>query len=119
MTSQKLFHRIVLGAALAFTPAVSQAQGAAAAEARARLVCGSGTVVSATYIPGGLLQVTCRENAPNSSNSASGNNGLGTGGLGTTGIAAGVVAAAVVLTVIANDSDSSTTTTEQDVEIGE
>ncbi|TNJ41781.1 hypothetical protein [Phaeobacter sp. B1627] len=93
----------------------SHAQGAAVAEARARLVCGSGTVVSATYLPGGLLQATCRQNAPNSTsnaNTASGNgSGLGTGGLGTTGVGVGALTAGVVLTIGSSGSGSTTTGT--------
>ncbi|NIZ13097.1 hypothetical protein [Phaeobacter sp. HF9A] len=97
----------------------SHAQGAAAAEARARLVCGSGTLVSATYLPGGLLQATCRQNTPNSTSNAGnansgtgGGNGLGTGGLGGTGIAGTTVAVGVALTVISSGGDTATTTTE-------
>lgn len=101
--------------ALALPGSASHAQGAAVAEARARLICGSGTVVSATYLPGGLLQATCRQNTPNSStsnaNTASGNgSGLGTGGLGTTGLGIGVLTATVVLTVGTSGSSGTTTT---------
>ncbi|MCG7624556.1 hypothetical protein [Epibacterium sp. Ofav1-8] len=110
-------HTGFAGLCLALLPSLAPAQGAAVAEARARLVCGSGTVVSATYIPGGLLQVTCRQNAPsssNASNSGSTGNSLGTGGLGSTGVAVGAVAAAVALTVATSSSDATTTTAASD-----
>lgn len=105
---------------LVAAPLTATAQGTAMAEARTRLVCGSGTVVSANYIPGGLLQATCRANTPqqanNPSNSGSSTGGtpsttgLGTGGLGGTAIGATVVATGVVLGVVGNSSTSTTTT---------
>jgi len=106
--------------ALILSPGVAPAQGAAIAEARARLVCGSGTVVSATYIPGGLLQVTCRQNAPNatsSSNAGSGSSGtgLGTGGLAGGGVVVGVVAAAIALTIATTGSDTPDTDVSDEV----
>ena len=108
---------VALGLTLGLSAQASFAQGAAVAEARARLVCGSGTVVSATYIPGGLLQATCRQNAPNASNAAnaSSNGGLGTGGLGGGTIGVGVLAAGVVLTVGSSSSSTETTATEPSV----
>lgn len=43
--------------------AQAQVPGGAQAEAQARLVCGSGTVLNANYLPGGLLRVTCQSNS--------------------------------------------------------
>lgn len=39
----------------------AQAPGGAIAEARARLACGGGVVVSAEYIPGNLIRVQCQQ----------------------------------------------------------
>lgn len=93
--------------ALLSIPSTASAQGAAAAEARARLVCGSGSVVSATYLPGGMLQATCSQSARPA---AEGGNQLGTGGL-TTGPAAAAVIAGTVLVIGSSGSDSDTTVT--------
>ena len=79
----------------------------ALAEARQRLVCGTGTVVDATYLPGGQLRATCR---------AQSNETLPQELQGTelTTAQIGAVAAAALLVVIVatgGDDDSTTTTT--------
>lgn len=116
----------VLALALALVPLAGAAQGTAMAEARARLVCGSGTVVSANYIPGGLLQATCRDNAPRAneaSNSSTTNtpttpttgNVLGTGGLGSTTLTVAVVVTGVALGVVSTGDDTTATTQTEPV----
>ncbi|MEX0280643.1 MAG: hypothetical protein AB3N13_05560 [Arenibacterium sp.] len=64
---------IVAALVVAHTPgAVSAQVGDAAAqaqaEARGRLVCGAGTLVSAQYVPPGLLRVTCSQQTQSGSN---------------------------------------------------
>lgn len=96
--------------ALAATaPAQGQILGAAAAEARARLVCGTGTVLNATYLPGGLLRVTCRAaNQPNPARELP-RELQGTGLTTTTPLAA--ITALIVTTIIIGENGTSTTTT--------
>ncbi|MBB97115.1 MAG: hypothetical protein CML68_21265 [Rhodobacteraceae bacterium] len=81
----------------------------ALAEARQRLVCGTGTVVDATYLTGGLLQATCRaQQSPRTLPSELQGTAL------TAGQAAAAAAAALLLVVVATgggDDNSSTTTT--------
>ncbi len=95
----------------------SQTVEAALAEARARVACGSGTPVSAVYLPSGAIEVTCRQNVPRrtATNSAAAEtarqNPLGGTGLAT-GPAAAIVATAVILGIAVGDGgDSSTTST--------
>lgn len=105
----------ILGISL---PVVAQAQGAEAAlaEARARVACGTGTPVSAVYLPNGAIEVTCRQNvtqqatANTAAAEAARQNPLGGTAL-TTGPTAGAIATAVVLGIALNDSGESTTTT--------
>lgn len=54
---------VLLNLGVSSDGALAQAQvpGGAAAEARARLACGGGTVVSAEYIPGNLIRVQCQQ----------------------------------------------------------
>ncbi|PCJ05487.1 MAG: hypothetical protein COB16_15755 [Rhodobacteraceae bacterium] len=98
----------LFGAALLATPQLALAQGAnlALAEAKTRLVCGTGTPVAAEYLPGGLLQVTCRGKVPRDTLP----DGLqGTGLTTATGI--GIIATIAVVAIVAGGSSSSTTTT--------
>lgn len=96
---------------------VSATPGAAMAEAQARLACGTGTVVSAEYIPGGLLRVQCSQTTQSAADAASGGAGTGAGilaGTGLTAPAAGGIGGAIVVLGIAlggSDDDSTTTTT--------
>lgn len=55
------FFTLLAGLYFLAAPIAAQAQaaGPALAEARARVACGAGTLVSATYIGNGLLRVTC------------------------------------------------------------
>jgi len=98
----------MLSAALLMAPALLQAQATARAldEAKTRLVCGTGTPVSAQYLPGGLLEVTCRQKAPGDSLPSE------LQGTGLTPAAQlGALAAVVVLVVVAGSSSSTTTST--------
>lgn len=98
----------MLSAALLMAPETVQAQGAARAldEAKTRLVCGTGTPVSAQYLPGGLLEVTCRQNVPGDSLPSE---LQGTGLTSATQL--GVVATVLVLAVVAGSSSSTTSST--------
>lgn len=98
-------------------PSIAQSPATANAEAQARLVCGSGTVVSATYAPGGLLRVTCQTNNPQSNPNSTGSGtantlptALGGTGLGTLP-AAGLLLVVVVAAVAGGGSGPATTTT--------
>ncbi len=97
----------LFGAALLVTPqlAVAQAVDLALTEAKTRLVCGIGTPVAAEYLPGGVLQVTCRKNLPRDTLPDA---LQGTGLAATT--QAGLIATIAVIAVIAGNSSSSTTT---------
>ena len=80
--------------------------GSPLAEARARLACGSATIVSAQYLPGGLLEVTCQQN----SNQVAESTVLGATGLNSQ-IAVGALAVVGILAVIGGGDDNGTATT--------
>ncbi len=96
-------------------PVIAGAQtvipGGAQAEAQARLVCGAGTVVNATYLPGGLLRVTCRANSNQQSTSSNATSDLPAPLDGTT-LAPTLTGAALTVVVIAAivGSEDATTT---------
>ncbi|OUS35302.1 hypothetical protein A9Q94_13550 [Rhodobacterales bacterium 56_14_T64] len=98
---------LLFGAAFLISPQLTHAQGAdlALAEAKTRLVCGTGTPIAAEYLPGGLLQVTCRKNLPRDTLPDA---LQGTGLTVTTEI--GLIAAIAVISVIAGNNSVSTTT---------
>ena len=101
----------LFGLAVLAAPQPSQAQGAGLAftEARARLICGTGTVVSAQHLPGGLLEVTCRKNVPHDSLPKE------MQGTGLTASAEAVaVAAAAAFAVVVGSSSSTTTSAPTD-----
>lgn len=101
-------------------PVASTAQvavpGAAMAEAQTRLVCGAGTVLNATYLPGGLLQATCQSNAVKNTASTASTSEL-PGALQGTALTPGVAAAGVIGVVVlgaalgSDDTTVATTTT--------
>ncbi|WP_420005634.1 hypothetical protein [Arenibacterium sp. LLYu02] len=95
---------------LSVPPHFAAAQGTAMAEARTRVVCGSGTLVSANYLPGGMLQATCRQNTARTA-SQSGNT-LGQGGLSNTAIAGGVIGSIVILGALTGNSNDDTYTSD-------
>lgn len=95
------------GAATAQVPLGTPAQ--AIAEAQARLVCGTGTVVDATYVPGGLLRATCRAQARTAQNSRLPTELQGTGL--SSGAAVGAGALLVVVVASGGGSGGTTTTT--------
>ncbi|NIZ61699.1 hypothetical protein DL239_12035 [Sedimentitalea sp. CY04] len=76
-------------------------------EAKARLVCGAGTLVSAKYIPGGLLEVTCQQNTTGDTTPTE----LQGTELTTANTTLGATAALFGLSVLVGDSNSGTTTT--------
>lgn len=114
-----------LGMVAISTPSFAQTPISPVNEARARVACGSGTLVSATRLPNGAVRVTCSQNTPGegaseaSSASQSGGRAAGVIGGGGGGVLAGTglgagpvigaVAAAGVLAALAGSSDSTTT----------
>lgn len=97
---------IVVGTVILATShaAFAQSPELALNEAKTRLACGAGTPVSAQYISGGLLEVTCRQSTPSDS-LPSELQGTGLTPVATAGLAV------VVLVVLAGSSSSSSTTT--------
>ncbi|MFK7751017.1 MAG: hypothetical protein AB8B51_00565 [Sedimentitalea sp.] len=97
--------------------AVAQVPGGAAAEARARLACGVGRIVSAVYTPGGGIQVNCaRPNNQQGAQSALAAGGLSGGGaagllLGVLALAAGGGGGGVATTTTSSSTTTSTTST--------
>ena len=102
------FKSVLIGLAVLLGPALVQAQTPLEAlkEAQTRLVCGTGVPVAAQYLPGGLLQVTCRQTlATNSLPTELQGTGL------TSSATAGVIAAITVLAITIGDEETGTTTT--------
>ena len=102
------FSRFFLfGAALLITPQLAHAQGTdqALAEAKTRLVCGTGTAIAAEYLPGGVLQVTCRRDLARDTLP---DTFQGTGLSATTEI--GLIATIAIIAVLAGNSSNSTVT---------
>ncbi|MEX0339272.1 MAG: hypothetical protein AB3N11_09565 [Arenibacterium sp.] len=94
-------------------PSIAVAQAAAAAgqaqaEARGRVVCGSGTLVSAEYLPGGLLRVTCSQQTQTSSASSAAIAGTG---LATAPILGAVLGVSIIGIVGGGGSPGQTTGT--------
>ncbi|MEX0280081.1 MAG: hypothetical protein AB3N13_02690 [Arenibacterium sp.] len=97
---------------LAQAPTIVEAQASAAAaqaqaEARGRVVCGAGTLVSAEYVPGGLLRVTCSQQTQTSSATST----VLAGGLSSGAVIGAVLGVAVIGLVGGGGSPSATTTT--------
>lgn len=90
--------------ALGVSMANSQPVGDATAEARARLACGAGKVVSAQYQPGGLIRVECEQQTTDIPSTLQGTTL-------TPQAAAGVAAGVLAIVLLAGDSDSDATTT--------
>ena len=84
---------------------VSAQANAAVAQAKARLACGTGTVVSSQFLPNGTLQVTCSQPQPGAESTV----------LQGTGLAApaalGALGLVVVLVVATGGSDPAATST--------
>ncbi len=103
----RLFSTFIVSMLLISVPSLAPAQvpGPALAEARVRLVCGGGTVVTAEYLPGGLLKATCSRNAPKSrAPDALQGTGL------TPPVTAGVIFTAVIIAILTGGSGPATTT---------
>ena len=103
----KFFSAILFGTTLLATTqfAAAQAVDQALNEAKTRLVCGAGTPVAAQYFPGGVLQVTCRQNLPNDALPTE----LQGTGL-TPAVEIGVVAVVTILVIITGSGSTATTT---------
>ncbi|MGR3565075.1 MAG: hypothetical protein ACU0FH_20535 [Heliomarina sp.] len=103
-------------AAFSLAPARAQVVEAATAEARARLACGSGTLVSAQYIGGGQLQVTCSQQSSQSQTQQATTAETALAGTGLTApVAVGVLAGLTVIGIVSGSDDDAvgtgTTTT--------
>ena len=98
-------------------PAVAAAQvpipGAAIAEAQARLACGAGTVLNATYLPGGMMQVTCQSASRSVGQSAAANElpALLEGTALTPGVVTGGLVSVIVVGAVLGDDDTGVTST--------
>ena len=97
---------LILGWGLLGLPvgAYAQVSNLALGQAKARLACGSGTVVASVFLPDGSLKVTCSQNTTESSPSQL------TGSTLTAPAAFGLVVAMTFLVVNTNTSESGTTT---------
>lgn len=88
----------------------AQVPGNPLAEARARVACGSGTLVSANYIGGGMLRVTCSQPNTQTESAPTPESALTGTGL-TVPPALGVVIGVTVIAVIGGEGNEGTTTT--------
>jgi hypothetical protein len=84
---------------------VAQVVDVALSEAKARLACGTGTVVASQLLPNGSLQVTCSQNASTTSSTPLQGTGL------ATPAATGAVFVTIFLVVIAGSGNETNTTT--------
>lgn len=97
---------LILGSA-----GVSSAQATAIAEANARLVCGTGVVVNAVYLPGGLLQATCQSPSQGAAGQSTPGVPAALAGTGlSAGAVAGIAAGALLLVVVGTGGDGEVTT---------
>ena len=88
----------------------AQVLGDPTAEARARVACGSATLVSATYIGNGMLRVTCSQ--PNKQSESPSSTEAGITGTGlTVPPALGVVLGVTFIAIIGGTDNVATTTT--------
>ena len=83
----------------------AQTSDQALSQAKARLACGSGTIISSQFLPDGSLEVTCSQSPENTTSNLLEGTGL------TTAEALGLVGVVVVLGVLIGDSGDGTTTT--------
>lgn len=91
---------------LSFSGSLSaQVVDAALSEAKARLACGTGTVVSVQRLASGALQVTCSQNQVTTQSTVLDGTGL------TPSVAVGAAVGLGVLAIVAGDSDDASTTT--------
>lgn len=99
---------LVLGLGVLCLPndAFAQVSNLALGQAKARLACGSGTVVASVFLPNGSLKVTCSQNPAQSSASQLAGSTL------TAPTTVAAVVATTFLVVVANTSESGTTTVE-------
>lgn len=83
----------------------AQASDLALDQAKARLACGTGTIISSQFLPDGSLEVTCSQSPANATSTLMAGTGL------TTAEALGLVGIVVILGVLVGDSGDDTTTT--------
>lgn len=81
----------------------------ALSEARTRLVCGTGTLISAQYIGGGLIRVTCRQEDPRQQRSRQPTNNSPLDGGLSGPVAAGAVVGLIVLGILVGGDDETVT----------
>ena len=108
----RLFSILVTGVFLLGLPHAGSAQisNLALGQAKSRLACGAGVVVSAVTLPNGSLQVTCARNPAKSSTTAS-SVAQTTGLVGPAGL--GVVISVTIVVGIVGGGDTGTTTTTE------
>lgn len=107
----RIFGSLLGAAFISSLPHLVAAQaGPALAEARGRVACGAGTLVSATYIGGGLLRVTCQQPSNQAQQTVANQAVLGGTGL-TAPVAGGAIATVVLISVLTGGDGTGTTTT--------
>ena len=108
----KVFSILAAAGIAAGVPAGVSAQvpGNPLAEARARVACGAGTLVSANYIGGGMLRVTCSQPNTQTQSAPAAESALTGTGL-TVPPALGVVIGVSVIAIIGGEGNEVTTTT--------
>ena len=121
---------VVLGAGLAtaLAPVAASAQaglpGNALGEARSRMVCGAGTLVSAQYIGGGMMRVTCRQEDQKQDKKQKQNNAQSqtqnplAQGLSTPAAVGSVVVLTVTAILLGDDGTSTTTSSRSSSGLG-
>ena len=108
------FFRFALAAVVAVCaiPATAQVPGDPMSEARSRVACGAGELISATYISGNLLRVTCRQQGDEQRQRPDRTPAEGTGL--TTPAVAGVIVSLVLIAGLTGSDGTGTTTTTAD-----
>ena len=104
------FFKLTVATLVVFSSStISDAQGLSGAlsEANARVVCGADTLVSAKYLPGGALEVTCKQNTSTDTTQTD----LQGTELTTANAPLGLATALIGLTVLVGDSSTTTTST--------
>ena len=108
---KRFFASLVGAVMLLSVPQSVVAQASQAlAEARGRVACGAGTLVSATYIGGGLLRVTCSQPDTRTNQNVPSESPLAGTGL-VAPVVAGTVATVLIISVITGSNNTGTTTT--------
>ncbi len=112
----RLFALLTAGVFLLGLPSVGSAQisNLALGQAKSRLACGAGVVVSAVTLPNGSLQVTCARNPVESSaSSTTASTVAQTTGLVTPAGIGAVISVTIVVGLTGGGDTGTTTTTSQ------